>query len=143
MPLKVQQTRNPGKASNGIRDNCKLLNGLFDKLLFNIKFLKNLKNYNQQHLVCMGDALVSLWMQALVCGSSIYFTLMFMFAGDVLVFVNGTCVLGFTHHDMVTMFQNINPGEVTDNVITDHYSKLFFYLLDHWEGGGGRNFPNY
>jgi hypothetical protein len=32
--------------------------------------------------------------------------------GDVLVYVNGTCVLGFTHHDMVTMFQNINPGEV-------------------------------
>ena len=28
------------------------------------------------------------------------------------MFVNGTCVLGFTHHDMVTMFQNINPGEV-------------------------------
>merc|ERR1719273_1722245 len=32
--------------------------------------------------------------------------------GDVLVYVNGTCVLGFTHHDMVTMFQGINPGEV-------------------------------
>ena len=37
---------------------------------------------------------------------------MFFFSGDVLVYVNGTCVLGFTHHDMVTMFQNINPGEV-------------------------------
>ena len=32
--------------------------------------------------------------------------------GDVLVYVNGTCVLGFTHHDMVTMFQGINPGDV-------------------------------
>ncbi|XP_023338939.1 membrane-associated guanylate kinase, WW and PDZ domain-containing protein 1 isoform X4 [Eurytemora carolleeae] len=32
--------------------------------------------------------------------------------GDVLVFVNGQCVLGFTHHDMVSMFQNINPSEV-------------------------------
>ena len=32
--------------------------------------------------------------------------------GDVLVYVNGTCVLGFTHHDMVTMFQSIGPGEV-------------------------------
>jgi len=32
--------------------------------------------------------------------------------GDVLVYVNGTCVLGFTHHDMVTMFQGISPGEV-------------------------------
>merc|ERR1719203_322812 len=32
--------------------------------------------------------------------------------GDVLVYVNDTCVLGFTHLDMVTMFQGINPGEV-------------------------------
>jgi hypothetical protein len=32
--------------------------------------------------------------------------------GDVLVYVNEICVLGFTHHDMVTMFQGINPGEV-------------------------------
>ena len=32
--------------------------------------------------------------------------------GDVLVYVNGQCVLGFTHHDMVTMFQSIGPGEV-------------------------------
>jgi hypothetical protein len=30
----------------------------------------------------------------------------------VLVYVNGTCVLGFTHHDMVTMFQGIAPGEL-------------------------------
>ena len=29
-----------------------------------------------------------------------------------LVYVNGTCVLGFTHHDMVTMFQGIAPGEL-------------------------------
>jgi atrophin-1 interacting protein 3 (BAI1-associated protein 1) len=28
-----------------------------------------------------------------------------------LVFVNDTCVLGFTHHDMVTMFQSIASGE--------------------------------
>ena len=27
--------------------------------------------------------------------------------GDVLVYVNGTCVLGFTHHDMVT---NLTPA---------------------------------
>ena len=27
--------------------------------------------------------------------------------GDVLVFVNDTCVLGFTHADMVSMFQSI------------------------------------
>ena len=31
--------------------------------------------------------------------------------GDVLVYVNETCVLGFTHHDMVTMFQSIASGE--------------------------------
>ena len=31
--------------------------------------------------------------------------------GDVLVYVNDTCVLGFTHHDMVTMFQSISSGE--------------------------------
>ena len=27
------------------------------------------------------------------------------------MFVNDTCVLGFTHHDMVSMFQSIGPGE--------------------------------
>ncbi|KAJ9598628.1 hypothetical protein L9F63_010698, partial [Diploptera punctata] len=31
--------------------------------------------------------------------------------GDVLVYVNETCVLGFTHHDMVSMFQSITPAE--------------------------------
>ncbi|XP_039298140.1 membrane-associated guanylate kinase, WW and PDZ domain-containing protein 2 [Nilaparvata lugens] len=31
--------------------------------------------------------------------------------GDVLVYVNDKCVLGYTHHDMVTVFQNISPGE--------------------------------
>lgn len=42
-------------------------------------------------------------------GSNLH--LMFVFAGDVLVYVNDTCVLGFTHHDMVTMFQSIASGE--------------------------------
>lgn len=32
-------------------------------------------------------------------------------SGDVLVYVNETCVLGFTHHDMVSMFQSIAPAE--------------------------------
>jgi atrophin-1 interacting protein 3 (BAI1-associated protein 1) len=32
-------------------------------------------------------------------------------AGDVLVYVNETCVLGYTHHDMVNMFQSIAPGQ--------------------------------
>lgn len=31
--------------------------------------------------------------------------------GDVLVYVNETCVLGFTHQDMVSVFQSIAPGE--------------------------------
>ena len=35
----------------------------------------------------------------------------FFISGDVLVYVNETCVLGFTHHDMVTMFQSISSGE--------------------------------
>ncbi|KAK8401754.1 hypothetical protein O3P69_001104 [Scylla paramamosain] len=30
--------------------------------------------------------------------------------GDVLVYVADTCVLGYTHADVVTMFQNIDPG---------------------------------
>ena len=35
----------------------------------------------------------------------------FHFLGDVIVYVNDVCVLGFTHHDMVSMFQRIAPGE--------------------------------
>lgn len=31
--------------------------------------------------------------------------------GDILVYVNDTCVLGFTHHEMVNVFQSILPGE--------------------------------
>ncbi|XP_063219492.1 membrane-associated guanylate kinase, WW and PDZ domain-containing protein 1 isoform X3 [Bacillus rossius redtenbacheri] len=34
-----------------------------------------------------------------------------LLTGDVLVRVNETCVLGFTHHDMVSVFQSIAPGE--------------------------------
>lgn len=30
--------------------------------------------------------------------------------GDVLVYVGETCVLGYTHADVVNMFQNIDPG---------------------------------
>ena len=32
-------------------------------------------------------------------------------AGDVLVYVMDQCVLGYTHHDMVNMFQSIAPGQ--------------------------------
>lgn len=31
--------------------------------------------------------------------------------GDILVYVNDICVLGFTHHEMVNIFQSIMPGE--------------------------------
>lgn len=31
--------------------------------------------------------------------------------GDILVYVNDTCVLGFSHHEMVNVFQSILPGE--------------------------------
>ena len=31
--------------------------------------------------------------------------------GDVLVYVMDQCVLGYTHHDMVNMFQSIAPGQ--------------------------------
>lgn len=31
--------------------------------------------------------------------------------GDILVYVNDTCVLGFTHHEMVNIFQSIQSGE--------------------------------
>jgi len=31
--------------------------------------------------------------------------------GDILVFVNHICVLGFTHHEMVNIFQSILPGD--------------------------------
>ena len=34
----------------------------------------------------------------------------FSLAGDVLVYVNDTCVLGYTHADVVNIFQNIEPG---------------------------------
>lgn len=34
--------------------------------------------------------------------------------GDILVYVNETCVLGFTHHEMVNVFQSIQPGETVN-----------------------------
>lgn len=34
-----------------------------------------------------------------------------LFSGDVLVHVNDTLVLGYTHHEVVSMFQTIKPGQ--------------------------------
>jgi uncharacterized membrane protein YraQ (UPF0718 family) len=39
------------------------------------------------------------------------FVIFVFFLGDVLVYVNDKCVLGYTHHDMVSVFQGIVPGE--------------------------------
>ncbi len=45
--------------------------------------------------------------------------------GDVLVYVNETCVLGFTHHDMVTMFQSICSGEAVNLEVCRGYPLPF------------------
>ncbi|CAB3366537.1 Hypothetical predicted protein [Cloeon dipterum] len=45
--------------------------------------------------------------------------------GDVLVYVNTTCVLGFTHHDMVTVFQSIAPGDTVNLEVCRGYPLPF------------------
>ena len=45
--------------------------------------------------------------------------------GDVLVYVNTQCVLGFTHHDMVTMFQSINSGDIVELEVCRGYPLPF------------------
>ncbi|XP_064633877.1 membrane-associated guanylate kinase, WW and PDZ domain-containing protein 2-like isoform X4 [Lineus longissimus] len=45
--------------------------------------------------------------------------------GDILVHVDDTCVLGFTHQDVVTMFQSIPPGETIVLEICRGYSLPF------------------
>ena len=41
------------------------------------------------------------------------------------MYVNDTCVLGFTHHDMVTMFQSISAGEVVQLEVCRGYPLPF------------------
>jgi hypothetical protein len=41
------------------------------------------------------------------------------------VYVNETCVLGFTHHDMVSMFQSITPSETVTLVVCRGYPLPF------------------
>lgn len=48
-----------------------------------------------------------------------------MILGDVLVYVNNKCVLGFTHHDMVTVFQSIVPGETVEVEVCRGYPLPF------------------
>lgn len=45
--------------------------------------------------------------------------------GDVLVHVNGICVLGYTHGDVVSLFQSIAPGEVVHLQICRGYKLPF------------------
>ncbi|XP_053683505.1 membrane-associated guanylate kinase, WW and PDZ domain-containing protein 1 [Sabethes cyaneus] len=45
--------------------------------------------------------------------------------GDVLVYVNDICVLGFTHHEMVNIFQSILPGEEVHLDVCRGYSLPF------------------
>ena len=46
-------------------------------------------------------------------------------AGDVLVYVNGECVLGFTHQDVVSMFQSMPFGDVVSLEVCRGYSLPF------------------
>ena len=41
----------------------------------------------------------------------VFYISFFKKKGDVLVYVMDQCVLGYTHHDMVNMFQSIAPGQ--------------------------------
>ena len=45
--------------------------------------------------------------------------------GDVLVYVNGVCVLGYTHADMVSMFQRIPVGDNLTLNVCKGYSLPF------------------
>lgn len=45
--------------------------------------------------------------------------------GDVLVYVNDICVLGFTHHEMVNVFQSIMPGETVSLEVCRGYPLPF------------------
>jgi atrophin-1 interacting protein 3 (BAI1-associated protein 1) len=45
--------------------------------------------------------------------------------GDILVFVNHICVLGFTHHEMVNIFQSILPGDEVHLDVCRGYSLPF------------------
>ena len=46
-------------------------------------------------------------------------------AGDVLVYVNGQCVLGYTHQDVVAIFQQIDIGQTVTLEVCRGYSLPF------------------
>ena len=70
----------------------------------------------------MKHILVSL---RILTNSAIIHNYVLLFSGDVLVYVNDTCVLGFTHHDMVTMFQSISSGEAVNLEVCRGYPLPF------------------
>ncbi|XP_022235434.1 membrane-associated guanylate kinase, WW and PDZ domain-containing protein 1-like, partial [Limulus polyphemus] len=45
--------------------------------------------------------------------------------GDILVYMNDRCVLGFTHQDMVELFQSIPPGNIVHLEVCRGYPLLF------------------
>lgn len=53
------------------------------------------------------------------------YLLIYCLVGDVLVFVNDTCVLGYTHQDVVNMFQGIPIGERVSLEVCRGYSLPF------------------
>lgn len=48
-----------------------------------------------------------------------------LFSGDVLVYVNDTCVLGFTHNEMVNVFKSINTGDTVSLEVCRGYPLPF------------------
>lgn len=53
------------------------------------------------------------------------FTIVFIISGDVLVYVNDTCVLGFTHNEMVNVFKSIGSGETVSLEVCRGYPLPF------------------
>ena len=58
-------------------------------------------------------------------GSPFHLRLCVAFTGDVLVYVNGQCVLGFTHQDVVSIFQTIAIGQNVTLVVCRGYALPF------------------
>lgn len=67
-----------------------------------------------------------------------------LLTGDVLVYVNDTCVLGFNHHEMVNVFQSIMPGETVNLEVVPRLSPALRSQRsehrsgDHHRGGWDR-----
>ncbi len=64
-------------------------------------------------------------MEVLKCPEERFTSITLCVTGDVLVFVNDTCVLGYTHQDVVNMFQGIPVGERVTLEVCRGYSLPF------------------